>query len=187
MTVGTADAIDGRTQSTQRVRRRNRIISSCLECRRRKLKCDRGQPCTNCVKSSRQCLFISPSFDAAAQAKLAEVKEKMGILERSLEENVAQSNRARTESLSAFNSSELASREEELVSGGEEDEDIRDLRSSEFVREDAAYFEDEDADDDIVDLGVALGKLRINERIGGLVRPKFGDEVSYQIYCAELS
>ncbi|KAF3005103.1 hypothetical protein E8E13_010024 [Curvularia kusanoi] len=101
----------------------------------------------------------------------------MGILERSLEENVAQSNRARTESLSASNNFELASREEEFVSGGEEDEDIKDLRSSEFVREDAAYFEDEDADDDVVDLGVALGKLRINERIGGLVRPKFGDEL----------
>lgn len=31
--------------STPRVRRRNRMITSCLECRRRKLKCDKSHPC----------------------------------------------------------------------------------------------------------------------------------------------
>lgn len=167
---------EGRVQNAPRVRRRNRIISSCLECRRRKLKCDRGQPCTNCVKASRQCLFISPSFDAAAQARLAEVKEKMGILERSLEEDVVQRNRVQTGSLSSVDKSESTTRPEQIHSRDEEDDDIRGLQSSEYVREDAAYYEEE-GDDDVVDLGIALGKVRINERIGGLVRPKFSDEV----------
>lgn len=184
LTKSTTDSVnEARPQIAQRVRRRNRIITSCLECRRRKLKCDRGQPCTNCVKASRQCLFISPSFDAAAQAKLAEMKEKMGILERSLEVDLAQSNRARTGSLSAHDDSGTTPREEGYSGDEEEEEDIKDLESSSYVREDAAYYEDEEGDDSIVDLGVVLGKLRITERIGGLVRPKFGDEVSSQKYC----
>jgi hypothetical protein len=175
-----------RTQTAQpRVHRRNRIISSCLECRRRKLKCDRGNPCTGCVKANRQCHFISPSFDAAAQARLAEVKEKMGILEKSLEEDIVRQNRAQTKS-STFPSVPDPLRQQEAYSE-EEDEDIKDLRSSVFAREDAAYYEDEEGDDDIVDLGIALGKVRITERIGGLVRPKFSDEVSSRTVLNELS
>jgi hypothetical protein len=33
---------------------------SCLICRQRKTKCDRQNPCSNCVKSRRQCSFIPP-------------------------------------------------------------------------------------------------------------------------------
>ena len=175
----TTDAVDERkTQNAQpRVRRRNRIINSCLECRRRKLRCNKGQPCANCVKSSRQCHFISPSFDAAAQARLAEVKEKMGILERSLEEEVAQRNRTQASSLSP-QKSDAVSMEEKPSSEEEEQEDIKDLKSSAYATFDSAYYEDEEGDDDIVDLGIALGKVRITERIGGMVRPRFTDEVS---------
>ena len=174
----TSNKDEGKTQNVQpRVRRRNRIISSCLECRRRKLRCDRGQPCTNCVKASRQCHFISPSFDAAAQARLAEVKEKMGILERSLEEDIAQRNRIQIGSLSSKKSDTVLS-EGGIYSEEEEQEDIKDLKSSEYAREDSAYYEDEEGDDDIVDLGIAFGKVRITDRIGGMVRPKFSDEVS---------
>jgi hypothetical protein len=175
------DAIGGvderRTQTAQpRVRRRNRIISSCLECRRRKLKCDRGNPCTGCVKANRQCHFISPSFDAAAQARLAEVKEKMGILEKSLEEDIVRRNRAQIGSSTSASVSNSLTQQDTYSE--EEDEDTKDLKSSAYAREDAAYYEDEEGDDDIVDLGIALGKVRITERIGGLVRPKFSDEVS---------
>lgn len=160
-----------------RVRRRNRIISSCLECRRRKLRCDRGQPCSNCARVSRQCHFITPGFDAAAQARLAEVKEKMGILERSLEQDIAQRYRAQTDA-SPFGQRHPTMVREETYSEGEEEADIKDLKSSEYAREDSAYYEDDEGDDDIVDLGIAMGKVRITERIGGLVRPKFSEEVS---------
>lgn len=175
-TTGTGG--ENKTQDVQpRVRRRNRVISSCLECRRRKLKCDKGQPCANCVKVSRQCHFISPGFDAAAQARLAEVKEKMGILERSLEEDIAQRNRTQTGSLVSTNTPDAVSRQDENHSE-EDEEDLKDLKSSDYAREDSAYYDDEEGDDDIVDLGIAMGKIRITERIGGLVRPKFSDEVS---------
>jgi len=36
----------GSAQPPPRIRRRNRMITSCLECRRRKLKCDKSHPCT---------------------------------------------------------------------------------------------------------------------------------------------
>ncbi|XPS91381.1 hypothetical protein M3J09_000799 [Ascochyta lentis] len=176
-TAGTVS--ERKTQNAQpRVRRRNRIISSCLECRRRKLKCDKGQPCANCVKASRQCHFIAPGFDAAAQARLAEVKEKMGILEMSLEEDIAQRNRIQTNSSSSFNNSSSALAQNETYSEEEEEEDTKYLKTTEYAREDSAYYESEQGDDDIVDLGIAMGKVRITERIGGLVRPKFSDELS---------
>ena len=38
--------IAGSAQPPPRIRRRNRMITSCLECRRRKLKCDKSHPCT---------------------------------------------------------------------------------------------------------------------------------------------
>src|SRR5690348_13081839 len=88
--IGTPPTITGERKAHKeqpRIRRRNRLITSCLECRRRKLKCDKQQPCTNCTKFARPCLFIAQGSDPQAQAKLAEVKEKMGMLERTLEEN----------------------------------------------------------------------------------------------------
>ena len=170
-----------------RVRRRNRLITSCLECRRRKLKCDRLTPCGNCTKNGRDCLFIASTNDSTAQTKIAELKEKMGSLERGLEKEIVKKH------LAAGKSSE-----ERLVVGedgetgtsgperggkeeGEEDEedeeDHEGLEPSPLVTTDAAY--EENPDDDLVDLGVQLGKMRITDRIGGLFRPKFRDEVCW--------
>lgn len=101
----------------------------------------------------------------------------MGILEKSLEEDIVRRKRAQTGSLNTSSVTESLQMQQVTYSE-EEEEDTKDLRSSDFAREDAAYYEDEEGDDDIVDLGIALGKVRITERIGGLVRPKFSDEVS---------
>ncbi|KAB5522818.1 fungal-specific transcription factor domain-containing protein [Coniochaeta sp. 2T2.1] len=47
------------------VRKRNRVPLSCYPCRTRKLKCDRGHPCSNCVKregaGTSACSYASPS------------------------------------------------------------------------------------------------------------------------------
>ncbi|KAK2750572.1 hypothetical protein FQN57_002643 [Myotisia sp. PD_48] len=71
-----------------KIRRRNRMITSCLECRRRKLKCDRLHPCSNCSKFKRHCFFLAPTNDALSRMKLMELKEKMGSLELVLEQDV---------------------------------------------------------------------------------------------------
>ena len=38
--------------------RRGRVIRSCLECRRRKMRCDRARPCQNCNRFCRTCLYL---------------------------------------------------------------------------------------------------------------------------------
>ena len=158
--------------STSRIRRRNRMINSCLECRRRKLKCDRSHPCTNCTKFTRDCVFLAPALDSASQLKLTEIKEKMGSLERVLEQDVARKGNQRK-----------TQRDGVLVKDEDEaeinflllPEDEKDLEGSPLAVGDAAY--EDDADDDIMDLGVRMGKLRLTERIGGFVRPKMGEQV----------
>ena len=161
--------------SAPKIRRRNRLITSCLECRRRKLKCDKSHPCTNCTRFVRDCVFLAPALDAASQLKLNEIKEKMGSLERTLEEDVARQKQAK---LSKTSSQDVIVGKTES-SGDDDDEgpeDEKDLEPTPLAVHDAAYYED-GVDDDVLDLGVLVGKMRLTERVGGFVRPKFAQEV----------
>lgn len=145
--------------------------------RRRKLKCDKLHPCTNCTRFSRDCVFLAPALDAASQLRLAEIKEKMGSLERTLEEDIARKNESRARS-SSRPGSKLPGLED--VSGDEdasELEEERGLEPTPLAIEDAPY-DDNMCDDNLVDLGVQFGRMRITERIGGFVRPKLAQEVS---------
>jgi len=120
-------------------------------------------------------------MDADAQAKLAEVKEQMGMLERSLEEDVARKTEPSTRNASECSRLSVLPGQEHL-SDQEDEEDTRDLCPNSLVTEDAAYYEpEEDFNDDIVDLGFRIGRLRVTDRIGGLVRPKFSEEVSLRL------
>jgi hypothetical protein len=117
-------------------------------------------------------VFLAPALDAAAQLKLNEIKEKMGTLERTLEDDIARQVKA--------SSSRSARRDVAVGRDSSEDEDQgpddeRDLEPTPLAVHDAAYYED--ADDDVMDLGVLVGKMRLTERIGGFVRPKFSQEV----------
>ncbi len=159
------DPGDNRSKSASqnRVRRRNRMITSCLECRRRKLKCDKLHPCTNCNKFSRDCLFLAPALDAVSQQRLNEIKEKMGSLERVLEQDVA-----RKEGNAAGSSNPKAQRRTSSdLPGGEESssdneaavpEDEKGLEPTPLAVIDASY--EDDANDDILDLGIKIGKMR---------------------------
>lgn len=152
-----------------RVRRRNRMITSCLECRRRKLRCDKSHPCTNCSKNSRDCLFLAPALDSASQMKLTEIKDKMGSLERVLEQDVAK----KGSSPGLFRNSQAADGEE--IGFAPEPEDEEYLEETPLALTDNAY--DDDADDDLSDLGFVMGKMRLTERVGGYFRPKMAEEV----------
>jgi hypothetical protein len=46
-----------------------------------------------------------------------------------------------------------------------------------MLKHNLAYYED-DNNDEVVDLGISMGKLRLNGRVGGFVRPRFHEEVS---------
>ena len=50
-------------------RRRRRAALSCVECRRRKIKCDRQDPCSHCVASQVQCTFRLFNDSTAAPAR----------------------------------------------------------------------------------------------------------------------
>ena len=152
---------------TPRVRRRNRMITSCLECRRRKLKCDKSHPCTNCTKNSRDCVFLAPALDSASQLRLSEIKEKMGSLERVLEQDVARQG--------VLQKAWRADLEGEQVNFAPEPEDEKHLEPTPLAVSDAVY--DDDADNDLADLGFAMGRMRLSDRIGGFVRPKMTEEV----------
>ncbi|OKL64711.1 hypothetical protein UA08_00524 [Talaromyces atroroseus] len=51
------------------VRRRRRPPRSCVECRRRKVKCDRKEPCRHCLVLNKQCIY---SDEASQSEKRAE-------------------------------------------------------------------------------------------------------------------
>ncbi|ROW18047.1 hypothetical protein VPNG_00338 [Cytospora leucostoma] len=151
--------------ATKPIRRRMRMITSCLECRRRKLRCNKSNPCTNCLKFSRDCLYLGPKLDEASQLRLTEIKEKVGSLERQLERDVAKCG-----SRGFYQQRILADDVE-----GEFDEE-RDLEITPMVTLDLTYEDDADSTDDIMDLGVQVGKMRLTEKIGGLNRPRISEE-----------
>jgi hypothetical protein len=118
---------------------------------------------------------LAPALDQASQLKLTEIKEKVGSLERLLERDVAKS------SLGGGGiGSPTPSQDRALPDDGDDDlpanEDERDLEPTPLATIDAAYVDDGD-DDDLLDLGIQLGKMRFTERIGGFFRPKIAQEV----------
>lgn len=163
---------DKNPKDYSRVRRRNRRITSCLPCRRAKISCDKQQPCTACTRLPYgSCVYIVPSLDPEAQARLAEVKEKIGMLEKTLEDDVARKTHKQP-----FHAPRLPGQNPGL-GDDEDEEDMRDLEFTDIATEHASYYEDE-GNDEVVDLGIAIGRLRITERVGGLVRPRLSEELN---------
>ncbi|KAK3943605.1 putative transcriptional regulatory protein-like protein 12 [Diplogelasinospora grovesii] len=167
------------------VRRRMRMITSCLECRRRKLGCNKRQPCENCTKSVRDCVYIASKLDEDSQTRLTRIKEKQGSLEKQLETDVAKRSTNATKSSSRFvlhaGQRDLQRIVADDVDPDFDEEEQRDLEASPMVGLDLTY--DNEADDgtgcidDVLDLGVRVGRMRITERIGGLNRPRIAEEI----------
>lgn len=53
--IGKTAADSAAATMEQLSRRRRRPALSCVECRRRKIKCDRNQPCAHCISAKTQC------------------------------------------------------------------------------------------------------------------------------------
>ena len=173
------EAVKAYAQS--RIRRRNRVITSCLECRRRKLKCDKLAPCTNCTRFKRDCLYLAPAADAHSQQKLAEIKERMGALEKSLEAEVGgtagKAHKGGTKvGLSTGGATMVHVQGPAEEDNADEDDEEEGLEPTPLAALDNVY--EDDADDELMDLGVQMGRMRISERIGGWIRPKLVDELN---------
>lgn len=101
--------------------------------------------------------------------RLAEIKEKQGTLERQLERDVAKS----TAFKSTLQQCILADEVEDEYDDGHE------LEATPLVALDLTYEDDADGGaDDMIDLGIQIGKMRMTERIGGLSRPRISEEVN---------
>lgn len=164
------------------VRRRNRMIHSCLPCRQRKIRCSKASPsCINCLKADRECLYISPRLDEVSQMRLAEIKEKQGSLERQLERDVARSSSAWKVGGGGNGGKEGGGpMRHSIVADGfrdDGDDEDRDLEFAPLAALDLTYDDDADSVGDMIDLGIRIGKMRITERIGGLSRPRISEEV----------
>ncbi|KAK4128764.1 hypothetical protein N657DRAFT_676510 [Parathielavia appendiculata] len=167
--------------SQKPIRRRMRMITSCLECRRRKLKCEKKQPCHNCKRFQRECVYLGPNLDEASQQRLTEIKEKVGSLERQLERDVAKGATCRRSGSPSRGGDGSQSHQQRFVADDVEDElgEERDLQITPMVALDLTYddYSDGNGTDDLIDLGVRVGKMRITERIGGLNRPRISEEI----------
>jgi hypothetical protein len=109
----------------------------------------------------------------------------MGMLERTLEQDVARRGSSGKQSTRGLLNSAPLPGQEGHNSEEDDDDEFRGLEPTSLVVEDCAYAEDE-GNDEIVDLGISMGKLRITERVGGLVRPRFSEEVSPPRWIVEL-
>ncbi|MBE3044268.1 Zn(II)2Cys6 transcription factor [Candidatus Bathyarchaeota archaeon] len=150
-------------------RRRNRHIAACLECRSRKLGCSKTNPCDNCVKFSRECVYLSSQLEEATQLRLNEIKEKVGSLERSLERDVAKSGSSRVAGHQGFVVDEVEYETFENL----------DHWPSDAVATDVAYDDGNvEGAEILLDIGVKVGRMRMTDRVGGLSRPRLSEEVS---------
>jgi len=138
------------------------------------MKCDKQSPCTNCMRFKRDCVFLAPALDSNSQQKLAELKDRVGTLEQSLSQGIARK--------SSQDAQAIYIKEEELDDDDDyqEFEDEKNLEPGTLSALDQVY--EDDADDELMDLGVQLGKLRIADRIGGFVRPTIATEVCFSIH-----
>ena len=162
----------------------NPVVRPSTDCRLvlrcRKLKCDKQAPCTNCTRFKRDCLYLAPSADPSSQQKLADIKEKMGALEKTLEQEVAgQQAKVHLGGANVRKSpgeAGLLTHVENLEDDEAGGEDEEDLEPTPLAALDNVY--EGDGDDELMDLGVQMGKMRISERIGGWIRPKLVEELT---------
>ncbi|CAG7934996.1 unnamed protein product [Penicillium nalgiovense] len=154
----------------EKARRRNRVIHSCLECRRRKMKCDRENPCQNCCASLLRCIYVpTVNADAQLRQRLAEMKDAKDAIDDTL----------RGDQLKPPKGDPKPKRRRQPEQSGSDDSDTSaddgHLEPTPLAVQDAAYADE--ADDDIEDLGFKIGRMRMGARIGGYYRPKIADEI----------
>ncbi|EED16675.1 conserved hypothetical protein [Talaromyces stipitatus ATCC 10500] len=165
----------------EKARRRYRVITSCLECRRRKLKCDKQEVCMNCRSQNRQCVYIASSEgnDSQLRRKLTEMKDAKDSLEKKVLLGRIEDQEKRQIRLQKLSGAPIASLEGEVGGYGDESDVEGYLEPTALAIPDAAYAEDDS--EHVNDLGVSLGMIQLSERVGGLYRPRIGDELGQSL------
>lgn len=147
-----------------------------VHCRRRKLKCDRLRPCTNC--KNRDCVYLTGPWPSASQQKRNELARTTSSLEEAeisaqQSRSDANSQRLQHNSFDPFGDATSSSSDDTgpLENPG--------LEPTLMATTNAAH--EDDANDDVLDLGIRIGKMRMTERLGGFFRPKLTEEVAYTL------
>lgn len=73
---------------------REAIPQSCVKCRRRKAKCDRNQPCSNCEKTGSECTYESIFRTPLTRRHLTEVEDELARTKELLEQMKSTSSQA---------------------------------------------------------------------------------------------
>lgn len=176
---------DGKPHDDKPVKRRMRGITSCLECRRRKMKCGRTQPCDHCHKSGRVCIYLGDRLDPDSQGRITEIKEKVSSLELQLQKSVVHQRIG-----SGLLGSDVPAYS---LDPAESSLEISHMVTSDLIYDNTDqssmdWDEDEDeATNDMIDLGFKVGRMRMTERIGGLNRPRLAEEVRSKAAEAEAA
>ena len=146
--------------------RRGRAIRSCLECRRRKMRCNRSRPCQNCNRFCRDCVYHPfPEWPSGAPNTSRE------------DPNVRSPVQGGGRAFPSFDTTQ----------------NFGYVQPSPFNNHDYNYtpdtlaknhkYYDADADDDALDVALQIGRLSITEKLGGYFRPHIASQVSLVLSC----
>ena len=141
--------------------RRGRAIRSCLECRRRKMRCNRSRPCQNCNRFCRDCVYHPfPEWPSGAPNTSME------------ESNVRSQGQGGGRAFPSFDTTQ----------------NFGYVQPSPFSNHDYNYTPDTlakihkhyeaDGDDDALDVALQIGRLSITEKLGSYFRPHIASQVS---------
>lgn len=145
---------------------RGRAIKSCLECRRRKMRCSRSQPCQNCSRFSRACVYLpypdwpsSPLPGGLDGPHSQSSKKPNGQTHTPLRTDPQQFRDQR---------SPLNRSESEL----ELDLHVKPGRSYNV------------APNDVGETGIEIGRLKLTEELGPFSRSQLAKRVSFNLYLS---
>lgn len=150
-----------RTEENQGYRR-GRAIRSCLECRRRKMRCNRSRPCQNCNRFCRDCVYLPfPDWPSGAS-----INVKAENSSQSPEQGVGR----------AIPSYASAQRTGLIQTSPFTHNHDHSFDPDTLAHHDGFY--DSDADDQPLEVGLQIGRLCITERMNGFFRPQVANQIT---------
>lgn len=149
-----------RTEENQGYRR-GRAIRSCLECRRRKMRCNRSRPCQNCNRFCRDCVYLPfPEWPSGAS------------INAKGEEYSQAPDQGRGRDFPPFDSSQ---QHNGVVQLSPLNHHGRGYDSNTSVKHE---FYDTDINYQPSDVGLQIGRLSVTEKTNGFFRPHLASQVS---------
>ena len=178
--VASAHPKSPRTEESQGYRR-GRAIRSCLECRRRKMRCNRSRPCQNCNRFCRECVYLPfPEWPLGAPNNLkveSDAKSPDHAGGRALASFYANHGHNTNNNHNNHNSNKNNNNNNtSLVQTAAFTHHSHDLDTDTPIKQEDIY--DIDVDDQFLQVGLQIGRLSITENINDLFRPHVASQVS---------